>query len=91
MRTLEDYTRAVEVSPNGSFGLIAKVEVKYNRHQYEFKSDNWRALQRIRRQGSVNNKAHLYGYSLKGAYEAFYKEFAKLHKFHSDKLTEIIR
>lgn len=91
MRTLEDFTKNVEVTPNGNFGLIAKVVVKYNRHLYEFKSQNWRALQRIRRQNSVQVKMRLYGYSLKGAYEAFYKEFVKLHKVHSDKLSAIIR
>ena len=91
MRTLEDYTRNVEVTPSGNFGLIAKVVVKYNRHLYEFKSQNWQAVQRIRRQSSVQDKMQLYGYSLKGAYEAFYKEFAKLHKVHSDELTAIFR
>lgn len=92
MRTLEDYMRNIEVSSLfGSFAMNAEVVVKYNRHEYKFKSCNWQAFQRIRRKKYVHDKAQLYGYTLKGAYEAFYKEFAKLHKFHSDKLTEIIR
>lgn len=91
MRTLEDYTKIIEVSfKSGSFGMIAEVIVKYNRHQFQFTSNNWRAYQRIKRQDFVHDKERLYGYSLKEAYEAFYKEFAKLHKVHSDKLTTII-
>lgn len=92
MRTLEDYTQNIEVSNKvGGFGIIIDVIVKYNRHLYKFESSNWRAFNRIRRKDCVNDKVHVYGYSHKGAYEAFYKEFAKLHKEHSDKLAEIIR
>ena len=90
MRTLEDYTKLVKVSSkSGSFGIFAEVVVAYNRHRYKFTSENWRAFLRIRRQGCVQDKVQLYGYSLKGAYEALYKEFAKLHQVQSDRLTAI--
>lgn len=92
MRTLEDYSQNIKVSNKvGGFGVIVEVEVKYNRHLYKFESNNWQAYNRLRRKDYVNDKVQVYGYSHKGAYEAFYKEFAKLHKVHSDKLTEIIR
>lgn len=92
MRTLEDYTKIIDVTLlHGGFLVLAEVVVKYNRHEYKFTSCNWRACNRLGKQGYVDNKVRLYGYSLKGAYEAFYKEFAKLHKVHSDKLTAIIR
>lgn len=92
MRTLEDYIKNVEVlSVSDDLGRHVEVVVRYNRHQYKFTSGNWRAYNRLGKQVCVHNKVQLYGYSLKGAYEAFYKEFDKLHKFHSDKLTEIIR
>lgn len=88
MRTLEDYTQNIKV---GGFGVIVEVEVKYNRHLFKFTSNNSQAYYRLMKKKYVNDKVQLYGYTLKGAYEAFYKEFAKLHKFRSDKLTEIIR
>lgn len=92
MRTLEDYTKLIEVSFRSSnFIYLVDVVVKYNRHVFKFPSKNCQAYYRIRKKNFVNDKVQLYGYSLKGAYEAFYKEFAKLHKVHSDKLTEIIR
>ena len=91
MRTLEDYTKNVEVKLlEGGFIIFAEVVVKYNRHLYKFNSYNWRACNRLGKRDCVNDKVQLYGYSLKGAYEAFYKEFAKLHKVHSDKLSAII-
>lgn len=92
MRTLEDYTQNIEI-PNkvGGFGVIVEIVVKYNRHLYKFESYNWQACNRVWRKDYFNDKVQVYGYTLKGAYEAFYKEFAKLHKVHSDKLTEIIR
>lgn len=91
MRTLEDYIKYVEVSfKSDGFEVFAEVIVSYNRHQYKFSSHNWRACNRISKRESVHDKVSLYGYSLKGAYEAFYQEFAKLHKVHSDKLTAII-
>lgn len=90
MRTLENYTRNVEVTLlEGGFICFAEVVVRYNRRLYKFHSYNWRACNRIGKRDSVHDKVTLYGYSLKGAYEAFYKEFAKLHKVHSDKLTAI--
>ena len=92
MRTLEDYIKNVEVTlKTYGFENFAEVVVKYNRHTYQFTSGNWRACYRIEKKSLVQGKVQLYGYSLKGAYEAFYKEFAKLHKVHSDKLTAIIR
>lgn len=92
MRTLEDYIQNIEVSfKSENFEPLAEVVIKYNRHRYKFTSNNCLACYRLLKKNYVNNKVHLYGYSLKGAYEAFYKEFAKLHKLHSDKLTEIIR
>lgn len=91
MRTLEDYTQSIDVSYRSEgFKGFADIVVKYNRHIYKFTSDNLRAYGRLKKKNFVNNKVHLYGYSLKGAYEAYYKEFAKLHKEHSDKLTAII-
>lgn len=91
MRTLEDYTKLIEVSLKSvGFEVVAEVVVTYYRHRYMFTSSNWRAINRIGKRDCVHDKVHLYGYSLKGAYEAFYKEFAKLHKVHSDKLTAII-
>lgn len=92
MRTLEDYTKNIEVSLlHGDFIVLAEVIVTYNRHRFSFMSHNWQACNRIKVRDCVNDKVRLYGYSLKGAYEAFYKEFTKLHKVHSDKLTAIIR
>lgn len=92
MKTLEDYIKKVEVSlKRDGFEVFAEVVVTYNRHKYKFASGNWRACNRIEKRDYVNDKVHLYGYSLKGAYEAFYKEFAKLHMVHSDKLTAINR
>lgn len=91
MRTLEDYIKLIEVTfKSDGFEVFADVVVRYNRHRYKFTSGNWRACNRIGKQGCVRDKVHIYGYSLKGAYEAFYKEFAKLHKVHSDKLTAIL-
>lgn len=91
MRTLKDYTQSIEVSyrSEGCKGF-ADIVVKYNRHIYKYTSDNLRAFGRIKKKNFVNDKVQLYGYTLKGAYEAYYKEFAKLHKEHSDKLTDII-
>lgn len=78
MRTLEDYTRLIEVSfKSDGFEVIAKVVVTYNRHRYMFTSSNWRACNRIGMRDNVGDKVRLYGYSLKGAYDAFYKEFKK--------------
>ena len=92
MRTLEDYIKLIEVTfKSDGFEVFAEVIVTYNRHRYSFMSNNWHACNRIKKRDCVNDKVLLYGYSLKGAYEAFYKEFAKLHKAHSDKLTAIIR
>lgn len=94
MRTLEDYVQNIEVSfksDGNEFFAEVEVVVKYNRHQLKFISNNCLAYYRLLKKNFVNNKVQLYGYTLKGAYEAFYKEFAKLHKVHSDKLTEIIR
>lgn len=92
MRTLEDYAQNIEVSyKSEGFEVYADVIVKYNRHIYKFTSNNTRAYYRLRKKDFVNDKVQLYGYTFKGAYEAFYKEFAKLHKEHSDKLAEIIR
>lgn len=91
MRTLKDYAMNVEVSSKSDgFGRHIEVIVRYNRHQYKFTSGNWHAYNRLGKQVFVNDKMQLYGYTLKGAYEAFYKEFAKLHRVHSDKLTAII-
>lgn len=90
MRTLEDYIKLIEVTfKSDGFEVFAEVIVRYNRHRYKFASGNWRACNRISKQGCVHDKVALYGYSLKGAYEAFYKEFAKLRKVHSNKLTAI--
>lgn len=92
MRTLEDYANNVEVTVKSyGFENFAEVIVRYNRHCYMFVSNNWRAGYRLGKRGLVNDKVQIYGYSLKGAYEAFYKEFAKLRKEHSDKLSAIIR
>lgn len=92
MRTIEDYIKNVEVSiKSDCFEVFAEVVVTYKRHKYKFTSNNSQAYYRLMKKKYVNNKVHLYGYTLKGAYEAFYKEFAKLHKVHSDKLTEIIQ
>ena len=92
MRTLEDYTKLIEVAfKSDGFEVSAEVVVKYNRHFYKFASSNWRACNRIGKRYCIRASVQLYGYTLKGAYEAFYKEFAKLHKAHSDKLTAIIR
>lgn len=92
MRTLEDYTKLIEVTfKSNGFEVFAEVIVRYNRHRYKFTSGNWRAGNRLRKRDCVHDKVTLYGYSLKGAFEAFYKEFTQLHKVHSDKLTTIIR
>ena len=91
MRTLEDYIKVIEVTfKSDGFEVFAEVIVRYNRHRYKFTSGNWRACNRIGKRDCVHDKVQLYGYSLKGAYEAFYKEFAKLHKANSDKLSAII-
>lgn len=92
MRTLRDYTQNIDVSYRSEgYKGFADIVVKYNRHIYKFTSDNLRAYGRLKKKNFVNDKVQLYGYSLKGAYEAYYKEFAKLHKVHSDKLNEIIQ
>ena len=92
MRTLEDYTKIVEASFKSSeFGVYVEVIVRYKRHRYKFTSNNWQACNRLGKQAFVQSKMQLYGYTLKGAYEAFYREFAKLRRVRSDKLTEIIR
>lgn len=91
MRTLEDYAQVIEVScKSENYEVYAEVVVTYNRHRYKFISGNWRAIKRLGMREHVHNKVLLYGYSLKGAYEAFYKEFTKLRIVHSDKLTAII-
>lgn len=92
MRTLEDYTQNIEVTfKSEGLKVFADVVVKYNRHLFKFTSNNMQAYYRLSKKKFVNDKVQLYSYTLKGAYEAFYKEFAKLHKEHSDKLTEIFR
>lgn len=59
------------------YGVMFKVTILFNRKQYRFLSRNWKAFNRIHNQDIVNDRVTLYDYSLKGAYEAFYKEFKK--------------
>lgn len=94
MRTLEEYIKNIEISfKSDGIDFVAEVEVvvKYNRHLYKFISNNCLAYYRMLKKNFVNDKVRLYGYTHKSAYEEYYKEFAKLHKQHSDKLAEIIR
>lgn len=59
------------------FGVEYEIHVEYNRNEYWFRSTNWMAANRISKHGHVHNKVTMYGYTLKGAYDAFYKEFKK--------------
>lgn len=93
MKTLENYIKNIEVTVllHSKCLDLYEVKVTYGRKRYKFYSSNWQAGNRIAKRFYVHDRVQLYGYSLKGAFEAFYKEFAKLHKEHSDELATIIR
>lgn len=78
MRTLQnlyEYMRVERTSLDCC--VMFSVTVLFNRKQYHFLSKNWMAYNRIQKQDIVTDRVTLYGYSLKGAYEAFYNEFKK--------------
>lgn len=82
MRTLKEISKIIQIGslPNRTqynFCVGYEIHVIYNRNKYWFRSSNWQAANRISRRKVVNDKVTMYGYTLKGAYEAFYKEFKK--------------
>lgn len=80
MRTLQNLFEFMRIERSVGqlpFNCLVKVVVLYNRKQYRFFSDNLRACYRIDKQEIVSDRVNLYGYTLKGAYLAFYCEFKK--------------
>lgn len=78
MRTLQnlyEYMRVERMTFDND--VMFKVTVLFNRKQYRFLSRNWMAYNRIQKQDKVSDRVTIYGYSMKGAYEAFYNEFKK--------------
>lgn len=78
MRTLQNLYEYIHVERmTFDNDVMFKVKVLFNRKQYVFLSRNWMAYNRIQKQGKVSVRVTIYGYSMKGAYEAFYNEFKK--------------
>lgn len=80
MRTLQslfEFMRVERVKEEIPYLCQIKVHVLFNRKQYYFLSNNTMACNRIEKASIVSNKIRLYGYTLKGAYDAFYREFKK--------------
>lgn len=80
MRTLQnlyEFMRIERVKEQVPYDCLIKVIVQFNRKQYKFMSNNTRACARIEKAAIVSNKIRLYGYTLKGAYDAYYSEFKK--------------
>lgn len=80
MRTFQnlcEIMRVERVKEDLPYLCQVEVHVLFNGKQYYFLSNNTMACNRIEKASIVSNKIRLYGYTLKGAYDAFYKEFKK--------------
>lgn len=75
MRTLSEMEEIITIIPSGHWRC--SIHIKYNRHEYQFFSYNYQALSRYMRKNLVNNKVRFNGYTLMGAYMAWYNEFLR--------------